>query len=902
VTTVGANRRPTVEVSVTDNLTEGSELDFEATTSDADGDEVTVTWYLQPEASNVSTTCIDIVTGDASPFVCPWPVFVGPTVTRQYTKDGDYLGRVVVQDGRGAYTEQRFAFRVRNVAPEVTVNTPVAVTEESTATISGQFSDVGTEATRVTIDWGDGSPTSSQVYPCSFAVAADGSCEHGIFATAAPGSTSWFRTHVYEDPRPGGQPYTVTVTVTDGVDTVVRTVQQPVAPLPLTVENLVATDASEGGTMQVTGQIRNPSLDPLVLFVDFGDGTSPINLGYPCAPNSVCPFSPTPPDPIFVCSDPCTLVWFSFNVPVTDDPAGQSETRIVTAKVRKEITGFLDTVTDSATISNVAPTLTVDPVSSAVAGAATVVSGSVSDPGTDTGTLNVDWGDGNTSSVNHSLDGTFELHHAYGTPGLRTVSLQAVDDDLAPSAAVTRSADVTPAVNQAPVAAAPAAPLAVSEDGTLPIDLRDFIVSDDLTAVDDLQVAVTDPLHGSLSGTGFLRTYTPASDYHGPESFDLTVTDGGSPTGCSPVGAYCLATAASTVTVPIAVASVNDVPVVELSGPSGAAEGDTAEFPFSVADVDSGDGIAPGSVAVNCGAAGTLVAASLEVGVSDGSFACTFPDGSAPSIVSVSLTDLAGDPGFDTIAVVVANVAPSLQVTATPSSLLVLPGEVVSLAGSFSDPGADLGIVTVTWGDGATTVLPPQAPGAFQANHLYSGAGTYSMSVTVSDGEDNASHTDDVVVAVGAAAIEAIADRLGDAPTGGLTLLQRRALQRAIARLVGDPSSLGAAEQLDSNPVAALDKIRTAVEQLATVPLEVAATASIRLAELSRTVAVNAVTSAKQRTGCTSYALATCSGKEARALRSADAALAAGDVALAAGASLTAIGKYRDATAGAVGA
>ncbi len=888
VTAVAGNRRPTVEVLVTDDLYEGSELTFEAVTSDADGDDVTVTWFLQPEGGAV--TCIDLITGEANPWVCPWPALTGATVNRQYLRSGDYYGRVVVVDEHGAFTEQRFGFRVRNVAPEVTVDTPVAATEETgTATISGTFSDPGADYVRVTIDWGDGT-SSVQDYPCLSAVAADGSCSPDIFgSTARP--TSWFRTHVYADPPPAGQAsYTVTVTVMDDGASVVRTVQQPVTPMPLTIPELTATDAPEGGTMHVAGRILNPSLDPLVLTVDFGDGLGPASFGYPCAPNSVCPFSPTPPaGGLFICQNPCVYVWFGFDVPVADDPAGADDTRTVSAKVRKEMTGFLDTATDTATISNVAPTLTVDAVPSVVAGAETVVTGSVSDPGADTGMLTVDWGDGLESAMSQPLAGTFELGHVYGSPGLRTVTVQAVDDDGGASAAITRSADVTPAANHAPVTVAPASPLGLSEDGSLQIDLGDFIDSDDLTPVGDLHVAATDPAHGSLSGTGFVRTYTPDANYHGSDSFDLTVTDGGSPTGCSPVGPYCLAAASSTVTVPLAVASVNDVPVVELSGAASADEGDTVTFTYALSDAD---GVAGGSVEIGCGAAGVLTWSG------DGSFACTFPDGSASSAASVTFTDADGASDADSVTVAIANVAPTLQTTVSPASLVALPNETVTIAGSFTDPGDDSSTVTVTWGDGSTTALPAQAPGTFQGTHSYAGAGSFTITVTVNDAEDSSSASYEMVVAAGAAAVEAIAARLADAPTDGLTLLQRRALQRAIDRLIGGDggAGVGAADELATDPVAGLDKIKAAVEQLTTVPLEVAAVASRQLAELSRTVAVNGIAAAKARTGCTSYALPTCSGTEAKALGKADAALAAGDAALAARDNLGAIGSYRDAT------
>ncbi len=48
---------------------------------------------------------------------------------------------------------------------------------------------------------------------------------------------------------------------------------------------------------------------------------------------------------------------------------------------------------------------------------------------------------------------------------------------------------------------------------------------------------VVGPSHGSLSGTGTGRTYTPAANYNGPDSFTYSVTDRGDPDNCGVVGA-----------------------------------------------------------------------------------------------------------------------------------------------------------------------------------------------------------------------------------------------------------------------------------------------------------------------------------------------------------------------------
>src|SRR5262249_52526638 len=56
------------------------------------------------------------------------------------------------------------------------------------------------------------------------------------------------------------------------------------------------------------------------------------------------------------------------------------------------------------------------------------------------------------------------------------------------------------------------------------------------------------PAHGSLSGTGASRTYTPAADYNGADSLTFRVCDTSSPAACD------------SATVALTISSVNDAP------------------------------------------------------------------------------------------------------------------------------------------------------------------------------------------------------------------------------------------------------------------------------------------------------------------------------------------------------
>ena len=92
--------------------------------------------------------------------------------------------------------------------------------------------------------------------------------------------------------------------------------------------------------------------------------------------------------------------------------------------------------------------------------------------------------------------------------------------------------------------------VAANEDTALPVTLTG---SDVETPSGSLIFNLTvQPLHGVLSGTGANRTYTPAANYNGPDSFKFSVTDTGD--GSSP------ALTSAEATVSITVNAVNDAP------------------------------------------------------------------------------------------------------------------------------------------------------------------------------------------------------------------------------------------------------------------------------------------------------------------------------------------------------
>lgn len=137
------------------------------------------------------------------------------------------------------------------------------------------------------------------------------------------------------------------------------------------------------------------------------------------------------------------------------------------------------------------------------------------------------------------------------------------------SEAATVSLTVT-AVNDAPIADAQS--VSLMEDGSVSIVLSGSDIEGN-----SLNFTIqTQPTHGSLSGTGANRTYTPSANYYGNDSFTFVVNDG--ETNSAPA------------TVGITVTAVNDAPVA-LPQTLSVDEDTTLNVTLTGSDVDM-DGLA----------------------------------------------------------------------------------------------------------------------------------------------------------------------------------------------------------------------------------------------------------------------------------------------------------------------
>jgi DNA/RNA endonuclease G (NUC1) len=103
----------------------------------------------------------------------------------------------------------------------------------------------------------------------------------------------------------------------------------------------------------------------------------------------------------------------------------------------RDVRGLADTVTTTATISNVAPVIASFAGATLLPGETYSASGSFADPGTDAWTATVDYGDGSGVSSLALAAKTFSLSHTYASAGTFTVTVRVSDDDVTASRTTT---------------------------------------------------------------------------------------------------------------------------------------------------------------------------------------------------------------------------------------------------------------------------------------------------------------------------------------------------------------------------------------------------------------------------------------------------------------------------------
>ncbi len=449
--------------------------------------------------------------------------------------------------------------------------------------------------------------------------------------------------------------------------------------------------------------------------------------------------------------------------------------------------GIINTVTTTATIGNIVPVVSSIPGATLDPGSQYTASGSFTDPGNNSWTATVDYGDGSGVSALALSGKTFSLSHTYAATGNFTVTVS-VNDGTATGTAtaqvVVRARPVGringPFVATEGSSISMSAAASTDADGTIQSYAWDFGDGSTATGVSTshtypqdgtytvtLTVTDNDGLSSSASTTATVSnvipvvaafgdatlilgdSYTASGSFTDPgaDSWSATVNYGDGSSGPLTLNgkAFSLShTYASlgtfTVTVTVSDGSASGTksqtvrvrarPVASLNGPYTADEGSAVAM--SAAASNDPDGTIQ-SYAWNFGDGTTGTGASVSH---------TYPQNGSYT-VSLTVTDNDGLTGSASTTATIANVAPAISTIAGATQFV---GETYSASGSFTDPGSDTWTATVNYGDNTGTANLPLSGKNFSLSHVYNTVGTFTVTVTVNDGAQSASRTASVVV------------------------------------------------------------------------------------------------------------------------------------------------------------
>ena len=473
--------------------------------------------------------------------------------------------------------------------------------------------------------------------------------------------------------RPDNGIFTVRLKVSDGALEAIATTTVTVQNVAPIVTPLSPATINEGSTYLAAGSFTDPGADTWTATVNYGDGSG---------------------------IQPLTLAGKSFSLSHLY-PQNGSYTVTVTVTDKDAGSG---SATALLTVNNVAPVVNAGPDATLLDTGAFASSGSFTDPGADTWTATVNYGDGTgTQALALNANKTFALSHLYAANGKFTVTVTVSDNDGgsgSASAAVTVN-NSAPVVNAGPNST-------ITEGGTL-------TSSGSFTDAGSVSWTAT-VNYGDGSAPQALalnanKTFGLSHVYaqNGIYTATVTVTDNDGGVGAG--------TATVTVT--------NVAPAVNAGSNATITEGGTFTGSGSFTDpgtldtwtatVNYGDGSATQALTL------TNKAFSLNhIYAQNGSYT-----------VTVSVTDNGGGVGTGTAIVTVANVAPVVN---AGSNATITEGGTFTGSGSFTDPGTlDTWTATVNYGDGSATQALTLTNKAFNLSHVYAQNGSYTVTVTVTD-------------------------------------------------------------------------------------------------------------------------------------------------------------------------
>jgi hypothetical protein len=357
-----------------DEVDEGDSVDLTAPASDPGSDDATLDYSIDWGDGSTDST---------------GTVAAGGNISRSHTyldddADDAYTITVTLTDSDGDTGQGGAPVSVHNVAPTVSPPADQSASEGTSKDVNlGSFSDPGADSPwSVDVAWGDGSA-------------------HTAFAAASTGSLG-SKPHTYAD---NGQ-YTVTVTVSDGDGgSHQATFKVDVANVGPTVSPPGDQTASEGTSKDINlGSFNDPGVDsPWAVDVDWGDGSAHTTFN-------------------------ATTTGSLGTKPHTYADNGQyTVTVTVTDK-----DGTSDSHTFKVTVANVAPTITSVAFANSSVGCGSnnaTLNVTFEDPGADTWSATINWGDGSPAQTIPSVGKSFSASHTYGSSGAFAVTVTVTDDD-----------------------------------------------------------------------------------------------------------------------------------------------------------------------------------------------------------------------------------------------------------------------------------------------------------------------------------------------------------------------------------------------------------------------------------------------------------------------------------------
>jgi PKD repeat protein len=673
------NSPPDVEIDTAFSGSEGVPVSFAATATDADGDTLTYLW--------------DFGDGYTSSEQNP---------THAYANDGDYTATLTVSDGTDPVINT-ITVSIANTVPTVNAGSGGHIAEGEAFTSSGSFTDPGADSWTATVNYGDG--TGSQLLVLN------------------PDKT-FDLSHIYANDGV----YTVTVTINDGKGSGSDTVSVTVDNVAPSVTSFTADETSvkEGETVKFTLVFTDPGADSWSLIVDYNDGS---------APETLKGGSKT----------------FEFSHTFIDESTGPSITL-------SDGDGGSVSSSCAVNVENVAPIITTDVNPPAIdEGSTFSSSGSFTDPGADSWTATVDYGDGSGSQpLSLNSDKTFTLSHLYADNGEYTVKVEVNDNDGGVGSVEFKVTvnNVAPAVN--------AISDATINEGSKFTSSVSFIDpgADTWTARINYGDESADETL-VLTGKTFSISHVYVDNRATPYTVTVTVTDKDGATGTD-----------------AAAVSVNNVaPTSSITNNGPKNEGSAVTVSFGVVTD-------PGSLdtfkySFDWNNDGTYDVVDQVASSADHTW---YDNG----VFTVKAKVSDKDGGFNeyTTSVTVNNVAPT--VTITGPKTWVVPIGSVTFAGSFTDPGtADTH--TAKWyfddaqSDGIVTETPNSGTGTVSLTKTFA-TGVYNVKLTVTDDDGG---VDTATQYNGVDAILVVYDPNGGFVTGGGWIISPAGAYKADLTMTG---------------------------------------------------------------------------------------------------------------------